>query len=105
MHITFLRVDHIAFSADYLKEVLMSVNCLNCGSPNVISRNLGRKVVGTTGAAAGAASGAAGALSGAKTGALMGAWMGPVGVTVGSLAGAVSVAWLEVRREVSPGPS
>lgn len=72
---------------------MMSICCPSCGSLRVVARNHGRKVGGAIGAVGGTASGAAGAMAGAKSGALIGAFAGPVGITLGSLAGAILAAW------------
>ncbi|WP_235263383.1 hypothetical protein [Nitrincola sp. A-D6] len=56
----------------------MSIQCPSCGSTQIMSRHLGRKVAATAGGVAGTASGVAGAASGAKAGAAVGFVGGPL---------------------------
>ncbi|WP_201244305.1 hypothetical protein [Halochromatium salexigens] len=72
------------------RPITMSVTCPNCGSHQIITRDLGRKMGGTTGAVAGSTLGVTGALNGGRTGGAIGfGFMGPVGAGLGSLAGAI----------------
>lgn len=71
----------------------MTTTCPHCRSPEVVSRNHGRKVGGTIGAIAGAASGFSAALKGARIGGTLGGRIGliagPSGAALGSVAGAI----------------
>lgn len=71
----------------------MLTTCPHCKSPQVVTRNHGRKVGGTIGAIAGAASGFSAALKGARIGGTLGGRIGliagPSGAALGSVAGAI----------------
>lgn len=65
------------------------IECPNCQSVRIGTRNTGRKTGGAIGTVAGAASGAAGALGGAEIGGSVGAVAGPAGALLGAFAGAI----------------
>lgn len=66
----------------------MMINCPNCQSERIVTKDLSKKTCGAIGVVGGAASGATGALSGAELGGTIGLIAGPAGATVGMLAGA-----------------
>ncbi len=67
----------------------MSIQCPQCQSRRISTKNFGKKAGGVIGTAGGGISGAAGALSGAEVGGMVGSVGGPVGIALGALSGAI----------------
>ncbi|SDZ02589.1 hypothetical protein [Nitrosomonas sp. Nm58] len=66
----------------------MNIQCPNCRSIRITTKDEGRKVGGAIGAAGGGIHGIAGAVKGAKVGRTLGFIAGPAGGAFGSIAGA-----------------
>jgi len=67
----------------------MSIQCPQCHSRRISTKNFGKKAGGVIGTIGGGVSGAAGALSGAEFGGMVGVVGGPLGIALGALSGAV----------------
>ena len=72
-----------------LKVIPMNIQCPQCDSSRITTRNIGKRTGGTIGVVGGGLQGAAGALSGARFGGLVGAIGGAPGMAIGTLAGAI----------------
>jgi hypothetical protein len=71
------------------ESIPMSIQCPQCGSTQIITRDFGRKTGGAVGTVAGGLTGMSGALSGGRIGMTVGVVAGPVGTALGCLAGAL----------------
>ena len=67
----------------------MSLQCPRCHSPKVASFHHAMKAGAAIGAVGGLARGVSAALAGGKAGAAIGVITGPVGITLGSVSGAI----------------
>ena len=67
----------------------MSIQCPNCKSKHIQSRDFGRKGAGIMGAAAGGACWISHALRGARFGFMVGSHFGPIGSSIGTIGGAI----------------
>lgn len=67
----------------------LHLQCPNCGSQRIETRDLAQRTGGTLGGLAGAAGGIAGALRGARAGFTLGMAAGPVGGGIGTVIGVV----------------
>ena len=65
------------------------LQCPNCGSNRIETRDIAQRTGGTLGGLAGAAGGVAGALRGARAGFAIGMAAGPAGGTLGTVIGVV----------------
>ena len=68
---------------------MSNLQCPNCGSDRIETRDVAQRTGGTLGGLAGAAGGIAGALRGARAGFTLGMAAGPVGGGVGTVIGVV----------------
>lgn len=68
---------------------MLYLQCPNCGSDRIETRDVAQRTGGTLGGLAGAAGGIAGALRGARTGFAIGMAAGPIGGTLGTAIGVV----------------
>jgi len=69
------------------KENFMSIQCPQCASTRIKTRDIGRQTGGATGAVAGGWVGVTSAVASARLGALAGQIAGPVGSALGSIVG------------------
>jgi hypothetical protein len=67
----------------------MSIQCPQCGSHRITTRDIGRKAGGAIGTVAGGCTGMSSVLAGARIGTVVGIVAGPAGSTLGCLAGAL----------------
>lgn len=72
-----------------VQQLYRTVFCPNCSSPNIQTKNYGKKTGGTIGTVAGTAVGISSAMAGAEVGAIVGMLAGPIGIGIGSIAGAI----------------
>jgi hypothetical protein len=73
----------------YSGVITMNIQCPNCQSIRIITKDEGKKVGGVIGAIGGGIHGISGALKGSQVGRAVGSIAGPAGGAVGSVAGAI----------------
>jgi DNA-directed RNA polymerase subunit RPC12/RpoP len=85
-------VPQLSFSSTCFQRstfTLSYLQCPNCGSDRIETRDIAQRTGGTLGGLAGAAGGVAGALRGARAGFAIGMAAGPAGGTLGTVIGVV----------------
>ena len=82
----------------------MNIQCPNCHSARITTRNRARKTAGLIGTVGGCVGGATGSLSGIEIGMTVGVVAGPPGMVFGGVLGALSALWSAARPVACPVP-